>query len=573
MSKLTPLSEAIRTHVHAGDHIHVAYSDARPNAALLQIARTFAGTDPKFTLSTAGMVGTQHALVHLGLVRKLISSFAGENYPLARPSPAFQRAVREGSVELENWSLWTLVARLIAAALGVSHFPVRSLTGTSMAKDLPEREFIEARDPFDPSATFAAVAPLRPDITIVQVAMADAEGNAIIAPPYGESAWGSLAATRGVVVCAERIVSTEEIKALQAHVRIPAHVVLSVSHVPFGSHPYGFYPGALGGVAGYAGDAAFLDEVYQASKSREDFEGWVRRWVTGLADHDAYLAQIGDTALSRLSAEAGVPAARSVSPGTWTAAEAQVVLGSRVLRERIVESRHDAVLAGVGLANLAAWSTARELSALGDPVQLMAEIGMFGYDPQDGDPFIFAPRNLPTCTLMGDVAAVLGSFVAGPATSSIGIVGAGQVDAQGNVNSTWTADGDFLVGSGGVNDILSTAEEVVVVVSHRRHRLVETLPYVTAPGRSVSRLVTDRGVFVKTEGGWQLTSLLAPEGVEERAAVQEMRASCEWEFSISSTLTREAPPSAVELQRVRGFDPERVFLGTPATQLEEESLA
>src|SRR5258708_36455058 len=165
-SKVTDLDDAIDRFVQPGAIVHIGSSDARPNAVLQELTRRFAGTDPQFTVVSAGLVNIQHALIELGLVRKLIVSFAGENYPVARPNPALVRAIAEGRVEIEHWSLWALIARLTAAALGVSHFPVQSMRGSSMGDEAARRgELIDV--PGDPGSSTSLVSALRPDIVLL----------------------------------------------------------------------------------------------------------------------------------------------------------------------------------------------------------------------------------------------------------------------------------------------------------------------------------------------------------------------------------------------------------------------
>jgi hypothetical protein len=60
-------------------------------------------------------------------------------------------------------------------------------------------------------------------------------------------------------------------------------------------------------------------------------------------------------------------------------------MGSVVTARRLQQAArirgHHAILAGVGLANLAAWLGARRLHDAGVDIELMAEIGLFGYTP------------------------------------------------------------------------------------------------------------------------------------------------------------------------------------------------
>ncbi|HEX9832609.1 MAG TPA: CoA-transferase, partial [Mycobacterium sp.] len=129
MSKVTALADALRTWVAPGDHVHLAYNEARPNAMVLGLARRFLGTQPHLTLSTGGLVSAQAVVVSEQLASRVMGSFIGDNYPNAAPNAVFQTAIANGTVTLEETTLWTLVARLKAGALGIPFFPVRSLTG------------------------------------------------------------------------------------------------------------------------------------------------------------------------------------------------------------------------------------------------------------------------------------------------------------------------------------------------------------------------------------------------------------------------------------------------------------
>jgi acyl CoA:acetate/3-ketoacid CoA transferase beta subunit len=64
--------------------------------------------------------------------------------------------------------------------------------------------------------------------------------------------------------------------------------------------------------------------------------------------------------------------------------------------------------------------------------------------------------------------------MSGAQTSSVGILGAGQVDKFGNVNTTRISDaGPYLVGSGGANDVASGASETIVTLEHSKDRFLE----------------------------------------------------------------------------------------------------
>jgi acyl CoA:acetate/3-ketoacid CoA transferase alpha subunit/acyl CoA:acetate/3-ketoacid CoA transferase beta subunit len=562
-SKLTDLGEAIARFVHPGATVHIGYSDARPNAALQELTRQFAGLTPEFTIVSAGLVNLQHALIELGLVRKLIVSFAGENYPVARPNPALVRAIAEERVEIEHWSLWALIARLTAGALGVSHFPVQSMRGSSMGDEAARRgELIDI--PGDPAGSTCLVKALRPDIVLVHGAAADEFGNIVLAAPYGEGQVGALASTGGVIATVEKVVSTGEIRRLNTLTRIPGHVVRAVCEVPYGAHPYGFNNPGIAGIDSYTEDAEFMAATLKASKTPETFRDYITEWILALPGHEQYRARLGGQRLAALrrTRSPGHPVARvpaQLPPGVL---ETQVVVTARRLQQAARIRGHHAILAGVGLANLAAWLGARRLHDAGVDIELMAEIGLFGYTPGPAEPFIFAGQNIPTNKLLTDVMGVLGTYVSGPATSCIGLVGAGQIDGTGAINSTYTDDGEFIVGSGGANDVLSAADEVIVTVSHQRERLVDTVGYVTSPGGRVRTIVTDRCVFERPDGRspFELTALLPAAGHNVEAALGEIRRLTGFDYTVAGRLTLEPVPTPAELDVLRAYDPDRLFL-------------
>ena len=181
---------------------------------------------------------------------------------------------------------------------------------------------------------------------------------------------------------------------------------------------------------------------------------------------------------------------------------------------------------------------------------------MFGYVPPLGDTMIGSPRVAATGSGLVGVLDILGLGLAG--TPSIGVLGAGEVDRSGNLNSSRTADGRLLVGSGGANDVASVCREVVVVCEQSAGRFVERVGYVTAPGRSVSVVATQLGTLEKDDGGeLVLTGVYGPVGEGVEAAT----AACGWPLRAAPGVARLPDPSPDELTLLRGFDPEGRYLG------------
>lgn len=567
--KVMPLGEAVRRFVRPGATVHVGYSDARPNAAQIEMVRQFAGKDMRLTLVTAGAVGVQHALLTTGVVRHLIASFGGENYPAPAPSPILQAALRSGKVTIENWSLWALIARLVGGALGMPYFPVHSLRGSDMEKEHLGKRFAVVEDPFGSGESVGAVRSLRPDVVIVQAVAADAYGNTVMSAPYGETFWGALAAKDAVIVCVERIVETSVLQTFNSLVKIPGHVVKAVCHVPLGSHPYGLYNPGFPGVSGYVEDHDFMVGLQDICRDADRFAKWIDEWILGTADHRAYLAKLGEDRVFSLlgkgqetswELEAG-PAWLEMKHPAYNDEEMMVVVSARRMVDRIRAAGHRTVLAGVGYSNLAAWLACTRLREAGHDIHLMAEIGMFGYSPKPGEPFLFSNRNLPSCTMMTDVMSILGTMVSGSANLALGAIGAAQIDRNGDINSTYSADGTFLVGSGGANDIASAAREVLITLKHSKSRLVEKVPYITSPGKAVRTIVTSLAVLERDDDGFVLTGYLPAAGASAAEAVARIKAGCAWDLRVAPTLVAEPAATPDELEMIRLFDPRRTFLG------------
>jgi acyl CoA:acetate/3-ketoacid CoA transferase beta subunit len=221
----------------------------------------------------------------------------------------------------------------------------------------------------------------------------------------------------------------------------------------------------------------------------------------------------------------------------------------------------DAVLAGAGVANLSAWLGVAQARAAGSDVQLTAEIGLWGYDPVPGDPFVLNHRNFSRSTMLADASMVLGTLVGGPGTTTIACLGGAQIDRHGNVNSTRLADGTFLVGSGGGNDVASVCAEAVVVALLSPQRTPPDADYVTSPGRAVRALVTDLGTLTRRGEDDELTLTAVPAAETPlEARIAAARAACGWDLAVAPTVTELPAPSADELVALRSWDPRGWFL-------------
>ena len=571
--KIMDLSEAVRRFIEPGMTIHAGNGYAFPTAAYYEIVRQFWGKNPGFTLiAVIGGATSVAIFVHGGLCRKIISTFLGDGYPFPSPNPILVKGFQEGRVIFENWTMLTLNLRLLAGAMGLPFLPTKSICGSTMEEE-NQGNFRLLPNPFRDGESAGLVSPLNPDVSLAHGWAADPEGNAIIAAPFAGNVYGALAAKKGVIVTVEKIVGAEFIRRYSFLAKIPSYMVKAVCLVPFGAHPVGHHALGIPEFEGYGEDQEFIMEARQASRDPGEYQSWIRKWILDCKDQGEFLARLGHRRIWHLkgriqsdswTSELSDYSEKLSSPEEASPAERMIIWASRKLKERIKEKNYPIMLAGIGASNLAAWLTYYELRREGFPLELIAEIGFYGYSPRPADPFIFNLRNLPTCRMNTDILTTMGIFLSGSQASAVGVIGAGQVDRFGNVNTTMIPRTGYLVGSGGANDVASGAREVMVTLEQSPSRYVERVPYITSPGSRVTTVVSQWGIFEKGLGDEELvlTSCLSPGRQKfEEEIVREIKEQCGWVLKVHPQLESLSPPSPEELKFLRCFDPRRFFLG------------
>ena len=221
-----------------------------------------------------------------GLVRKLDITYIGlEVYGV---SSALRRAVETGQVETcVEWSNGAISWRMKAAAMGVPFLPVRSMLGSDTL------EFSSAKVAVDPftGLKVCLLPALILDVGLIHVHRADRYGNAQIEGVSGFACEMARAAKR-LVISAEEIVPTEEIRKAPDRTLIPYYLVDAVIHAPFGS-----YPGEMAYV--YGRDEPAIREWVEASRTAEGGQAYLDKTIYNLPDHAAYLDQVGQERLAR----------------------------------------------------------------------------------------------------------------------------------------------------------------------------------------------------------------------------------------------------------------------------------
>jgi acyl CoA:acetate/3-ketoacid CoA transferase alpha subunit len=215
-------------------------------------------------------------LLATGRVRALDITYIGlEVYGTSR---ALRREVEAGRIKTAEWSNGGITWRFKAAAMGVPFIPVRSMLGTDTLKYSSAKVI---KCPFT-GQKIALLPALILDVGLIHVHRADKCGNAQIDGISGFAHELSRASKR-LIISAEEIVPTQEIRRHPDRTIIPYYLVDAVVHAPFGSHP-----GEM--VYYYERDEERIKEWVEASATEEGAQAYLDKYVYGVRNHEEYLA-------------------------------------------------------------------------------------------------------------------------------------------------------------------------------------------------------------------------------------------------------------------------------------------
>jgi glutaconate CoA-transferase, subunit A len=285
-AKLVPLSEAIAAYVHDGDIVYAAgFTHLIPFAAGHEIIRQ-RRRGLVLARATPDLVYDQ--MVAAGCARKVIFSYMGN--PGVGSLRILRRAIEAGQLEWEEYSHFGMISRLQAGAAGLPFIPMSQTAAVDLERANPH--YRRVVDPYSGQEVIV-LPPLHPDVAIVHVQRADAQGNAHIWGIIGEQKEAAFAA-RHVIVTAEEIVDTDVIRSDPNRTLIPDFIVDAVCHVPYCAHPsytQGYYDR----------DNAFYLAWDQLSESPALVQAYLDEWVYGLPDRAAYWSHLGDEVHTRLA--------------------------------------------------------------------------------------------------------------------------------------------------------------------------------------------------------------------------------------------------------------------------------
>jgi acyl CoA:acetate/3-ketoacid CoA transferase alpha subunit len=224
-------------------------------------------------------------LVGAGAVERIV--YGGGSRGRSGQHHCLCRGIEERTLKAEEFSSLSMTFRYLAGSLGLPFIPIRSLNGSDILKQLKEVSppvVGTLEDPFT-GDEWLVLKPLIPDVSVVQVQVADEEGNAWILGPCWDNEEQVKASVRAIVIT-ERLVSTETIRNFPERTLIPGFKVSHVVHLPFSAHPSSVY-------SVYDYDKEHIEKYAEASKTPQGFQQYLDEYVYGVKDHWGYLDRVG----------------------------------------------------------------------------------------------------------------------------------------------------------------------------------------------------------------------------------------------------------------------------------------
>jgi glutaconate CoA-transferase subunit A len=294
--KLMSMKEAIGKNVNDGEMVFLGgFGNGITYSAAHEIIRQ-KKRSLKICKCSGGILFDQ--LIGAGVTNQIITSHCWNGIG---PQPAwnFKRAMEKGIPEkliYNEQSLFMINMSFFAGYMGIPFVPIKSIVGTDIFNH-PKEVGLKAaivKCPFTGQET-CVVPALNPDVGIIQVQRADRDGNAQMWGFIGDNKYG-INACKKIIVAAEEIVDKKVIMESPERTIVFSHKVDAVVHEPWGSHPHsmqGFYYTDLEYQFNYSKD----------TKTLEDWENWLEKWVTGVNDRKEYLKVLGEKNIDKLKAK------------------------------------------------------------------------------------------------------------------------------------------------------------------------------------------------------------------------------------------------------------------------------
>ena len=569
-SKLMKTGEAVARFIKPGMHIGFGGFSLCRNAMSVshEIIRQGIGN---LHVSSVNPAYGVDILIGAGLVKSVESGCLNmERLGLPRN---FCRAVESGSLKSEDFEHLGMTMRYLAGALGISFIPTKAELGS----DIVAYQALEAKKvhigpcPFT-GETYAILPACTPDLAVVFATQADEFGNTQIqGTAFGDEFIAK--ASRQIIVVAEQIVTTEEIRMKPQDTLIPSYRVDALIHEPWGAHPTAS-PGH------YDYDYEALQEYQQAARDAASFKAYIQKYILDVKDFKEYLDKaLTPSRMQRLRYDPRLGYSSEIAevvtcggftgdlPDECTRNETMIVAAARQIREGEV------TIVGTGLPMAA---TALAMHTHAPNLNYIVETGIGDLMPVHASLSVADTRLLGAAkpSFVRNILEALG-FLVQRGLADLGFLGGAQIDMYGNLNATCV--GDYakpkkrFPGSGGANPIASCAKRVLIIIRHEKRRFLERVEYITSPGHlqggdsrraaglrggGPDRVITDMGIMDFEPESKRMRVISLHPGIT-REKIQEATG---FPLLFAAEVAETPPPSPEELNILR-TKIGRVYLG------------
>jgi glutaconate CoA-transferase subunit B len=250
----------------------------------------------------------------------------------------------------------------------------------------------------------------------------------------------------------------------------------------------------------------------------------------------------------------------------YTPFELMAAAGARELRDGEI------VAVGLGLPVVASFLAKRTHAP---NLTMLFELGVVDPEPVHTGVGLADPRIWYRAKILSSFVDMLGT-VLHKGLVDVGFLGGLETDVYGNLNTTLLGDpkGKFrhFVGSGGANDIASSARRTIIIVRHEAPKLSEAVSFITSPGYlrgdgereaaglrgGPSRLITDKAIF----GFDPVSKRMRLESVHPGTTVEDVVANMSFEPIVSGDVPTTEMPTAEQVHLIREeIDPEGMYSG------------
>ncbi|NNF98990.1 MAG: CoA transferase subunit A [Desulfobacteraceae bacterium] len=308
-TKVIDLKSAIETYVPDGAHISIGgfTINRNPMAAVYEIIRQHKKGLHLYAHSNGQGVDE---LIGAGCVARLEIAYAGSGR-FAPTCIRFRKAIERGDIGFEDYSNYQMTLRFMAGAMGVPFLPTRSGLGTDLIRQwgfqkterqndikLPDEKLVVLDNPFGTWADtpkVVLVPAINPDVTIIHVQKADADGlSRINGLPFVDVEQAK--ASRHLIVTCEELVDTDELKSDPDRNQVPPFCVDAVVHVPWGAFPTACF-------GRYDYDPAYLNHYKQDAADDIRYKKYLQNFIYGPETHEQLLAKINPAQLDAIRAD------------------------------------------------------------------------------------------------------------------------------------------------------------------------------------------------------------------------------------------------------------------------------